>query len=91
MSRRLSALIAGLLFAQLAVAADLPSPESFLGHPVGADRQLAPYPKVLEYLRLVADASDRVSIEEIGRSTLDNEMVIVVLTSESNQQNLDRY
>jgi hypothetical protein len=91
MPRRLSALITGLLLAQLAVAADLPSPESFLGHPVGADRRLAPYPKVLEYLRLVADASDRVSIEEIGRSTLDNEMVVVVLTSESNQLNLERY
>jgi hypothetical protein len=58
MPRRLIALIAGLLLAQFTVAADLPSPESFLGHPVGADRQLAPYPKVLEYLRLVADASD---------------------------------
>ena len=72
-------------------ASELPTPASFLGHEVGADRRLATYPEVLEYLRLVADASDRVSIEAAGRSTLDNEMVTVVLTSEENQRDLERY
>ncbi len=46
---------------------------------------------MLEYLRLVAAASDRVSIESVGRSTLDHEMVAVVLTSAENQQRLDEY
>ncbi|HVR96691.1 MAG TPA: M14 family metallopeptidase, partial [Thermoanaerobaculia bacterium] len=72
-------------------AAEIPNPEQFLGHKVGADRKLAPYPKVLEYLRVLDAASDRISIEDAGRSTLDNEMPVVVLTSERNQQNLDRY
>ncbi len=70
--------------------AELPTPEEFAGHPVGADRRLVPYPKVVEYLRLVADASDRVSVETAGRSTLDNEMVTVVLTSAANQSALER-
>jgi len=68
-----------------------PTPESFIGHPVGADRKLAPYPRVLEYLRTVAAASDRVSVETAGTSTLDHEMVTVVLTSAANQAELDRY
>ncbi|HEX3129725.1 MAG TPA: M14 metallopeptidase family protein [Thermoanaerobaculia bacterium] len=72
-------------------AADIPSPESFLGHQAGADRKLAPWPKVVEYLRLVDAASDRVSIESAGTSTLGNDMPVVVLTSEANQRNLDRY
>ena len=67
---------------------DIPSPEEVFGHPVGADRKLVPYAQVLDYLRLVADASDRVSIEEAGRSTLDNPMPIVVLSSASNQERL---
>ena len=46
------------------------SPEEVFGHPVGADRRLVPYPQVLDYLRSVADASGRVSIEEAGISTL---------------------
>ena len=68
-----------------------PSPEEFLGHPLGADLQLATYDQVLRYLKGVAAEADRVSIEAAGQSTLDNEMVTVVLTSAANQQNLDRY
>ncbi len=69
----------------------LPSPAEFLGHQVGADRRLAPYERVLEYLRLVDAASGRVSIESLGESTLGAEMVAVILTSEANQQRLDRW
>ena len=68
-----------------------PTPEEFLGHPVGADLQLATYPEVLEYINQVAAESGRVSIELAGKSTLDNDLVTVVLTSEANQLNLDRY
>ena len=39
----------------------------------------------------MAEASDRVSIDELGQSTLGNEMVAVILTSGENQQSLDRY
>src|SRR5262245_28944260 len=72
-------------------AAEPPSPESFLGHRVGADRKLAPWPKVVEYLRLLDAASDRISIESAGTSTQGNDMPVVVLTSAENQQHLDRY
>lgn len=74
-----------------AQAADIPTPESFLGHRVGADRKLAPWPKVVEYLRRLDAASDRISIESAGKSTQGNDMMVVVLTSEENQKNLDRY
>jgi len=84
-------LLASLASIGLPLSAQLPTPESFAGHPIGADRQLVPYSKVLEYLRLVAADSDRVSIDEAGTSTLGNDIVAVVLTSEANQQKLDRY
>ena len=90
MRTRLS-LLASMVLIAIPLSAQLPTPESFIGHPVGADRQLAPYEKVLEYLRLVAASSDRVSVDEVGKSTLDNDMVAMVLTSEENQQNLERY
>lgn len=72
-------------------AAEIPSPEAFLGHRVGEDKKLAPWPKVIEYLRAVDAASDRVSIESAGTSTLGNDMPVVVLTSAENQKHLDRY
>jgi Zinc carboxypeptidase len=72
-------------------AAQIPTPEEFLGHAVGADRQLARYDRVLDYLRRLDAGSDRVSIETIGRSTLDHEMVAVILTSPANQARLEEY
>ncbi|MCP4222416.1 MAG: hypothetical protein GY773_03640, partial [Actinomycetia bacterium] len=57
----------------------------------GADRKLAPYSKLLDYLRQVAAASDRVSLELAGKSTLGNDLVTVILTSEGNQNELARY
>jgi hypothetical protein len=72
-------------------AAEIPTPEAFLGHRVGEDRKLAPWPKVVEYLRAVDAASDRISIESAGTSTLGNDLPVVILTSEANQRNLDRY
>ena len=91
MARSLTVFTLVCALAATADAQEIPTPESFLGHRVGADRELAPYPKVLEYLRAVADASERVSIESQGPSTLGNEMVAVVLTSEENQTRLERY
>src|ERR1700710_194577 len=97
---RLSPLVGRALFPSVALAllrltppaaAEIPTPESFLGHRVGEDRYLAPYPKVLAYLRALAAGSDRVTVESAGLSTQGNEMVVAVLTSAENQKHLDRY
>lgn len=71
-------------------AETIPSPEQFFGHRVGADRTLIPYPRVLDYLEVLAAASDRVSIEEAGRSTLGNPIMLVILSSPENQARLPR-
>jgi hypothetical protein len=69
----------------------IPSPEKVFGHPVGADRKLVPFLEVLAYLETVDAASDRVSIEGAGISTLGNPLPLVVLTSPENQARLDRF
>jgi hypothetical protein len=74
----------------LSAGAEIPTPAETFGHEVGADYKLIPYPEVLSYLETVAAASDRVSIEDAGRSTLDNPMKVVVLSSPKNQANLER-
>ena len=88
--RVLLAVLVFLVCNPVAAQVAIPSPEVYFGHQVGADRALIPYPDVLDYLHVVAAASDRVSIEAAGRSTLDNPMEIVILTSPANQKNLDR-
>ena len=78
-----------ILGASLA-GAGVPSPEQFLGHRVGEDRYLAPWPEVVAYHRAVAAASDRVSIESAGTSTLGADMPVVIVTSPANQARLPR-
>jgi len=90
MRHKLLISVLGFMLSGLATAAP-PTPSEFLGHELGGDRYLAPYPQVLEYLQRVAADSGRVSIDLAGQSTLGNDMVAVVLTSEANQQQLDRY
>ncbi len=88
--RRVAAFGVLFLILQSGAGAGVPAPEEAFGHPVGADRQLISYPDILDYLETVAAASDRVSIEVAGTSTLGNPMEIVVLTSTANQGRLPR-
>jgi hypothetical protein len=74
-----------------AETAEPPSPAAFLGRQPGEDRYLAPYPQVVAYLRALAEASERVAIEDAGLSTLGNPMPVVILTAEANHARLDRY
>ena len=68
-----------------------PAPKEVLGFTVGSDGHLAPYDTVVAYLRQVAVASPRVSVETAGLSTLGREMVVVVVSSADNMRHLDRY
>jgi len=88
--RRLAISLALLALASPA-SAQLQSPEAFLGHPVGADRKLAPWPKVVEYLKHVDAESGRVALEILGKSTLANDFPLLILTAEENFPRLDRY
>ena len=85
------AMIAGGFLPLRAEAVEIPSPESFVGHKIGEDGKLVPYPKVVEYFHKLDAASDRVTVEVAGKSTLGNDMLVVVLTSERNQKNLEHY
>ena len=51
-------------------SAQVQTPEQFFGFTIGADGELARYPKVLEYFQLLAKQTDRVKYEEIGKTTM---------------------
>ncbi|MFQ5663168.1 MAG: M14 metallopeptidase family protein [Terriglobia bacterium] len=87
----LGSVAAILCLSLVAAAGEVPSPEKFFGRPLGTDRCLAPYPTIVEYFDALAAASERVRVERAGTSTRGNEMLVVVLTSEANQQRLARY
>ena len=82
--------ILALLLGPLSLQAQT-TPEEFLGHQVGADRHLIDYHQIREYFDLLAEESERVSILNIGESTLGEPIIMAVITSEENMANLDQY
>src|SRR5947209_20494446 len=82
-------LIALALIAVSANAA-VQSPSQFLGFEVGADRTLADYRQIVSYFRALSAASPRVQIEDLGKTTLGEDFILAVISSEANMRNLPR-
>ena len=69
----------------------IPTPESVLGHRVGADFYLATYEQSLEYFRQLDAARDRLQLVEIGRTSEGRPWYIALISSVDNLANVDRY
>lgn len=82
---------AGLLPAAGPAAAQLTSPEEQFGHALGADYVLVNYEGLTEYWRLLAEQSDRMTVESIGRTSEGREQWMATITSPANRPHLDRY
>jgi hypothetical protein len=88
-SASLALTTAALLTPAAPAATGIPAPESVLGFVPGEDRKLATWGQVLEYLGALDAASERVSVEEVGRTTQGRPFVLVTVTSEANHVRLD--
>lgn len=87
MKRALALLL--LLLAGSASAA-LQSPSQFLGFEVGADKKLADYKQIVSYFRALEATSPRVKVQSLGKTTLGEDFIMAVISSEANMRNLDR-
>jgi Zinc carboxypeptidase len=75
------------LAALAAHAAEIPSPSQALKMAIGADRTLADYRQMTAYFEMLDIASPRVEVQKLGKTTLGNEMIMVVISSEENIRN----
>jgi hypothetical protein len=90
--RQATALMAALgLFAGQAAVAAPPTPESHFGHPMGVDRKLLDWDKVVAYFQALAKTSDRIRVEELGKSTGGRPFIAAWISSPANIKNLSRY
>ena len=67
------------------------SPEKFLGHKVGADRKLADYNQIQAYFHKLDGESGKIKVLTIGKTTLNKQMIMAVITSEENMAKLDTF
>ena len=75
----------------IAAAQNVPSPSEFLKFEVGADRKLADYRQISSYFKALAAASKRLQIQTLGKTTLGEEMIMAVISTEENIRNQARY
>jgi len=71
-------------------ASKVPSPEDVLGFKLGADTKLADWDQIHRYFIELDNASERISLEWLGKSTLGKEMFLSIITSEENLQEKDQ-
>src|SRR5579872_6930756 len=72
-------------------AATLPTPEQFLGFRVGADNKLIRWDKIVEYMKLASESSDRVRYRELGKSSNNNPFIVLEISAPDTLKNLDKY
>jgi hypothetical protein len=94
--RNLAGLVVFLILMQLVPAAaenkgEIPNPSKFLGFEVGADRKLADYRQILSYFKTLAASSDRLEIENLGKTTMGEEMIMAVISSPENLHKKTQY
>jgi hypothetical protein len=76
--------------AELPSHPDVPSPSEFLGYVVGAPRKLTYYTEIEAYMRALADASPRVTLESMGRTNEGREMIVVLIAEDGIIRALER-
>ncbi len=70
---------------------NLPAPARLLGFEPGEDRKLATWDQVVKYFKELDAASDRIVLEELGRTTLDRPFIAATLSAPENLQRLDHF
>src|SRR5512143_1009943 len=76
---------------QASAAADIPTPQQFLGFRVGEDKKLARWEKIVEYMQVIASGSNRVRLRELGKTTNNNPFVLLEISSAETIKNLEHF
>ncbi|MGI9627146.1 MAG: M14 family metallopeptidase [Longimicrobiales bacterium] len=84
-----AAVVASFLAAP--AAAQVPTPESVLGHVAGADFELADWDETLGYFQALDAASDWIQLVQVGHSSFGRPWYIAVISAPANLAQLDRY
>ncbi|HEU4509853.1 MAG TPA: M14 family metallopeptidase [Pyrinomonadaceae bacterium] len=89
----LAVLLCFAAFTQQAPAqtAAIPSPKSVLGFMPGEDRTIADWSQITNYFERLDRASDRVSVQTLGQSTLKRPLIVAFISARENILALAKY
>ncbi len=83
--------VATLLLVSLSVWAQVPTPESHFGHRIGVDRELLDWDKVVSYYQALSKSSDKIRVEELGKTAEGRPFIAATISSAETLRNLDHY
>jgi len=64
-------------------------PEEFFGFKIGEDRKLARWDKIVEYFKHLSSASNRILVEELGKTTEGQPFIVAFISSPENLSRLE--
>jgi Zinc carboxypeptidase len=73
------------------VSGTIPSPRSVFGFNPGDDRTIADWKEITDYFARLDQASDRVSVQTFGQSTLGRPLIAAFISAPDNIRNLEKY
>jgi hypothetical protein len=88
MYRTIIALAVAALGPSCLTAQQTPEPADYFGFEIGADRKLADWDQLTGWYELLANNSDRVTVDTLGETTLGAPFVMLTVTSSVNQARL---
>jgi len=71
--------------------AQIKSPEDHFGYKPGSDRNLFTYEELIDYLKILDEASPRIKLTEIGKSPMGRTMYIAFISDEDNINRLEEF
>ncbi len=89
-------IITGLLFVSIVgkaplIAQTIPTPKAYFGFNIGDDYMLANYTQAEGYFKKIAQLSNRVILQEIGKTEEGRNQYVMIVSSPKNLQKIDRY
>ncbi len=85
------ALCGFILLLCAAIVAQAPSPKSVLGFQPTDDKTIADWAQITNYFARLDAASAKVTVKEIGKTTLGKPMIVAFISSADNIKNLEKY
>jgi len=80
-----------LLIAYAACAATVPTPASYFGHEIGADKTMMDWDKVVGYFQTLAKSSDKIHVAELGKTADNRPFIAATIADAGTLKHLDRY
>ena len=74
-----------------AAVAQVPTPESHFGHPIGVDRELLDWDKVVSYFQALAASSNKIIVKELGKTADGRPFIAATISSPETLHNLNHY